>query len=136
MRIESVTISGFRSFGLKPVTVDFAEDLTTIVGPNASGKTALFTRFIEVIRRHQDSADGTKIGAVRLAASRRANVSHRLIMTERAVLAAIFRSWSPGDEVKPKAVLPQQQSAIEPADLRTGRRRSAICIKILTAQSR
>ena len=41
MRIESVTISGFRSFGLKPVTVDFAEDLTTIVGPNASGKTAL-----------------------------------------------------------------------------------------------
>jgi AAA domain len=33
--------SGFRSFGSKPVTVDLANDLTTIVGPNASGKTAL-----------------------------------------------------------------------------------------------
>lgn len=41
MRIDSVTLSGFRSFGPKPVIVDFANDLTTIVGPNASGKTAL-----------------------------------------------------------------------------------------------
>ena len=41
MRIESVTLSGFRSFGLEPVTVELADDLTTIVGPNASGKTAL-----------------------------------------------------------------------------------------------
>lgn len=41
MRIESVTLSGLRSFGSKPGTVDLANDLTTIVGPNASGKTAL-----------------------------------------------------------------------------------------------
>jgi AAA domain len=41
VRIDSVTLSGFRSFGPKPVIVDFANDLTAIVGPNASGKTAL-----------------------------------------------------------------------------------------------
>jgi putative ATP-dependent endonuclease of the OLD family len=41
MRIESVTISGFRSFGAKPVTVTFAGDVTAVIGPNASGKTAL-----------------------------------------------------------------------------------------------
>jgi putative ATP-dependent endonuclease of OLD family len=41
MRIESVTISGFRSFGPDGVEVDLTDDLTTVVGPNASGKTAL-----------------------------------------------------------------------------------------------
>ncbi len=41
MRIESVTISGFRSFGAKPVTVTLAGDVTAVIGPNASGKTAL-----------------------------------------------------------------------------------------------
>jgi len=41
MRIESVTISGFRSFGAKPVAVAFAGDVTAVIGPNASGKTAL-----------------------------------------------------------------------------------------------
>ncbi|MFM0478485.1 ATP-dependent nuclease [Paraburkholderia strydomiana] len=41
MRIESVEISGFRSFGPAPVKVTFAGALTGIVGPNGSGKTAL-----------------------------------------------------------------------------------------------
>jgi putative ATP-dependent endonuclease of OLD family len=41
VRIESVEISGFRSFGPKPVKVTFAGSLTGIVGPNGSGKTAL-----------------------------------------------------------------------------------------------
>jgi putative ATP-dependent endonuclease of OLD family len=40
MRIESVTISGFRSFGAEPVTVALAGDVTAVIGPNASGKTA------------------------------------------------------------------------------------------------
>ncbi|KPF96966.1 chromosome segregation protein SMC [Rhodopseudomonas sp. AAP120] len=41
MRIQSISISGFRSFGPTPQRVSLAGDLTTIVGPNASGKTAL-----------------------------------------------------------------------------------------------
>src|SRR5580704_16507163 len=41
MRIESVTISGFRSFGAEPVTVALVGDVTAVIGPNASGKTAL-----------------------------------------------------------------------------------------------
>ena len=41
MHIESVTISGFRSFGHDGETIKLEEGLTTIVGPNASGKTAL-----------------------------------------------------------------------------------------------
>ncbi|PIT03892.1 chromosome segregation protein SMC [Bradyrhizobium nitroreducens] len=41
MRIQSITVSGFRSFGPKPQQITLADDLTTVVGPNASGKTAL-----------------------------------------------------------------------------------------------
>ena len=41
MRIETITVGGFRSFGSEPQCVQLAGDLTTIVGPNASGKTAL-----------------------------------------------------------------------------------------------
>lgn len=41
MRIQSISISGFRSFGPTPQRVSLADDLTTVVGPNASGKTAL-----------------------------------------------------------------------------------------------
>ncbi len=48
MRIDTVTLSGFRSFGPKPVTVDLANDLTTIVGPNASGKTALLQALLKL----------------------------------------------------------------------------------------
>jgi putative ATP-dependent endonuclease of the OLD family len=41
MHIQSVTISGFRSFGPTPHKVDLINGLTAVVGPNASGKTAL-----------------------------------------------------------------------------------------------
>jgi putative ATP-dependent endonuclease of the OLD family len=41
VRIQSITVSGFRSFGPKPQKITLADDLTTVVGPNASGKTAL-----------------------------------------------------------------------------------------------
>jgi putative ATP-dependent endonuclease of OLD family len=41
VRVETITISGFRSFGVTPVRVTLAGDLTSVIGPNASGKTAL-----------------------------------------------------------------------------------------------
>lgn len=41
MLIESVTISGFRSFGAPPVKTVISSEITTIVGPNGSGKTGL-----------------------------------------------------------------------------------------------
>ncbi|MNX67678.1 recombination protein F [compost metagenome] len=41
MHIESVTITGFRCFGPQAATVPFSAGLTAIVGPNASGKTAV-----------------------------------------------------------------------------------------------
>jgi putative ATP-dependent endonuclease of OLD family len=48
MRIHTVTLSGFRSFGPAPVVVDLSNDLTTIVGPNASGKTALLQALLKL----------------------------------------------------------------------------------------
>jgi predicted ATP-dependent endonuclease of OLD family len=39
--IESVVLSGFRCFGPDPITVTISPKITTIVGPNAAGKTAL-----------------------------------------------------------------------------------------------
>jgi putative ATP-dependent endonuclease of the OLD family len=41
VRIESVTLSGFRCFGPDPITVPIASEITAVVGPNAAGKTAL-----------------------------------------------------------------------------------------------
>jgi putative ATP-dependent endonuclease of OLD family len=41
LRLESVTLSGFRSFGPAPVKVSLAKDIIAVVGPNAAGKTAL-----------------------------------------------------------------------------------------------
>ncbi|MGN8547195.1 ATP-dependent nuclease [Bradyrhizobium sp. 13971] len=48
MRIHSVTISGFRSFGQDPQRIELANDLTTVVGPNASGKTALLQALVKI----------------------------------------------------------------------------------------
>ena len=39
--IQSITIAGFRCFGPDPQLIEVAGDLTAIVGPNASGKTAV-----------------------------------------------------------------------------------------------
>lgn len=41
MHIQSLKISGFRSFGPDEETIPLEDGITTIVGPNASGKTAL-----------------------------------------------------------------------------------------------
>ncbi len=41
MRIQSIIIAAFRSFGPTPHRVELAGNLTAIIGPNASGKTAL-----------------------------------------------------------------------------------------------
>ena len=41
LRLESVTLSGFRCFGNDPITVPLSAEITAVVGPNASGKTAL-----------------------------------------------------------------------------------------------
>lgn len=41
MRIESITLSNFRCFGPNPITVPISPKITTAVGPNAAGKTAL-----------------------------------------------------------------------------------------------
>ena len=48
MRIESISVSGFRSFGPEPQRVALASDLTAVVGPNASGKTALLQCFAKM----------------------------------------------------------------------------------------
>ncbi|MEQ8279540.1 MAG: AAA family ATPase [Deltaproteobacteria bacterium] len=41
MRLESITLSGFRCFGPEAITIPVSAEITTIVGPNAAGKTAL-----------------------------------------------------------------------------------------------
>jgi len=41
LRLESVTLSGFRCFGPDPLKVPLSPEVTAVVGPNAAGKTAL-----------------------------------------------------------------------------------------------
>lgn len=41
MHIQFVKIAGFRSFGPGPVKIELTQEFTAVVGPNASGKTAL-----------------------------------------------------------------------------------------------
>jgi putative ATP-dependent endonuclease of OLD family len=41
VRLETVTLSGFRCFGPNPIAVPIASEITAVVGPNAAGKTAL-----------------------------------------------------------------------------------------------
>ena len=41
MFLESITISGFRSFGPKPARIHLSKSITALVGSNAAGKTAL-----------------------------------------------------------------------------------------------
>lgn len=41
LRIESITVSGFRCFGPNEIVIPISDKVTTIVGPNAAGKTAL-----------------------------------------------------------------------------------------------
>jgi putative ATP-dependent endonuclease of the OLD family len=41
LRLESITVSGFRCFGPNPITVKLSAEITAVVGSNAAGKTAL-----------------------------------------------------------------------------------------------
>ncbi|MBW4512131.1 MAG: AAA family ATPase [Scytonematopsis contorta HA4267-MV1] len=48
MKIESVTIKGFRCFGNEPTTVRLSRGITALVGANGSGKTALLEALLRV----------------------------------------------------------------------------------------
>lgn len=48
MEIESVTLSGFRSFGPVPIKTTLSSDVTAIVGPNGAGKTAFLQALAKV----------------------------------------------------------------------------------------
>ena len=59
MRLESVSLSGFRCFGSDPITVPLSADITAVVGPNAAGKTALLQALAKLfgISRAQRTMD-------------------------------------------------------------------------------
>ena len=48
MRLECVTLSGFRCFGPQRTTVVLSPDITAVIGPNAAGKTALLQGLCEL----------------------------------------------------------------------------------------
>jgi putative ATP-dependent endonuclease of OLD family len=48
VHIESVTFTGFRCFGPDPVMVALSGEVTAVVGPNASGKTAMLQGLAKV----------------------------------------------------------------------------------------
>ncbi|MGH8812406.1 MAG: ATP-dependent nuclease [Advenella sp.] len=48
MRIESITLSGFRCFGPEPINVPMSPKITAVVGPNAAGKTALLQALLKM----------------------------------------------------------------------------------------
>jgi putative ATP-dependent endonuclease of OLD family len=59
MLIQSMTVCGFRSFGPEAEHIDLAGELTAVVGPNASGKTALLQALTKMfgISRAQRTID-------------------------------------------------------------------------------
>ncbi|MBP5972258.1 AAA family ATPase [Brasilonema sp. CT11] len=48
MKIESITLKGFRCFGNTPTTVKLSRGITAFVGANGSGKTALLEALVRV----------------------------------------------------------------------------------------
>ncbi|MGT2434075.1 hypothetical protein ACU4HD_44780 (plasmid) [Cupriavidus basilensis] len=51
MRIETVTLAGFRCFGPDPIMVPILPEVTTVVGPNAVSVSARFDEeAIKVVR--------------------------------------------------------------------------------------
>lgn len=59
MRLESITLSGFRCFGIEPIKVPLAAEITAVVGANAAGKTALLQALAKLfgITRAQRTID-------------------------------------------------------------------------------
>ena len=51
MRLESVTLSGFRCFGHDPITVHISPEITAVVGPNAEGKPRFSFRVFTLLLR-------------------------------------------------------------------------------------
>jgi len=49
MKIASVTLKGFRCFGLTPNTIRLSEGITALVGANGTGKTALLEALLRVL---------------------------------------------------------------------------------------
>jgi putative ATP-dependent endonuclease of the OLD family len=48
VRVQSISIAGFRSFGVTSELIEVSGDLAAIIGPNASGKTALLQALCKV----------------------------------------------------------------------------------------
>jgi putative ATP-dependent endonuclease of OLD family len=48
MKIESITLQGFRCFGNTPTTVSLSDGITALVGANGTGKTALLEGLVRV----------------------------------------------------------------------------------------
>jgi putative ATP-dependent endonuclease of the OLD family len=59
LRLESVTLSGFRCFGPDTISVSISTEITGVVGPNAAGKTALLQALAKLfgVRRTQRTID-------------------------------------------------------------------------------
>ena len=59
MHLEKVTVSGFRCFGIDPITVSLSSKITALVGANAAGKTALLQALTKLfgISRAQRTLD-------------------------------------------------------------------------------
>ena len=55
MKVKSVSLRNFRCFGSDPVTVDFSEDLTALIGGNGAGKTAVLTALTRLFGTTQSS---------------------------------------------------------------------------------
>lgn len=48
MKLQSITIQGFKCFGENAVTVKFSPEITALIGTNNSGKTALFEALLRL----------------------------------------------------------------------------------------
>ena len=48
MKIDSITLKGFRCFGSTPTTVKLSDGITAFVGANGSGKTVLLEAILRV----------------------------------------------------------------------------------------
>ena len=59
MRLESVSLSGFRCFGPDPISVPLSADITAVIGSNGAGKTAFLQALVKLfgVSRAQRTID-------------------------------------------------------------------------------